>query len=472
LIGLRVIERLKTPIIPERQMFVTKEGLHDLNLKAICIFTAIGFFLEKDTYFNDQEAIQPATDYEIENNFVRSSKQYWQWHYSPRDISLKEATEEFAHLFEKITHEKLKDKKVILPLSGGLDSRTQASVLGNDIEVKCYSYKFADSFEETKYGREICSVKKFQYNEFEIPNGYLWKVIEKLAEINQCYADFTHPRQMAVIEEIKKLGNIFFLGHWGDVLFDDMGIEGDISFDEQVEVLLKKILKRGGLELADELWVHWGLEGSFKKYLKERISILLYNIKIENANSRIRAFKSMYWAPRWTSANMNVFSDFHPVVLPYYDDRMCKFICTVPENLLAGRQIQIEYIKTKNPKLAEIPWQNYDPLNLYTYKNFTSKARLPVRAIRKAKRIFNERIHGTKLTTRNWEIQFKGEENDLELKKYIFETEDFRKLIPEKIVKNFYDKFRTEDEVYYSHPLSMLLTLSLFCKNTLNKTSA
>ena len=462
---------MRIPIIPERQTFIKKEAPHIINFKGVCIFTAIGFFLEKDTYFNDLEVLQPATDYEIENNFSKNSNPYWQWHYAPRDISLKQATEEFAHLFEKITHQKLKDKKVILPLSGGLDSRTQAAVLGKDSEVKCYSYKFSDSFDETKYSKEICSVKKFQLDEFVIPKGYLWRVIEKLAEINQCYADFTHPRQMAVIEEIKNLGNIFFLGHWGDVLFDDNGTIDDISFDEQVEVLLKKILKSGGLELAESLWVYWGLEGNFKEYLKERISILLNNIKIENVNSRIRAFKSMYWAPRWTSANMNVFSNFHPVALPYYDDEMCKFICSIPESLLAGRQIQIEYIKMKNPQLAKIPWQSYDPLNLYTYKKFTNKSRLPSRAIKKVKRIFEEKIHGGKLTTRNWEIQFKGEGNDSELKKQIFGNENFFKLIPEQIVKNFYDKFRTEDEVYYSHPLSMLLTLSLFCKNNLSEVS-
>jgi len=460
---------VRTPIIPARQTFVNKRGAHDLNFKAICIFTSIGFFLEKDTYFNDQEVLQPAMDYDIDNNYLKSSKPYWQWHYNPRDISLKQATEEFAHLFEKITEEKLKNKDVILPLSGGLDSRTQAAALENNSEVKCYSYKFTNSFDETKYGKEICSIKKIPFYEYEISKGYLWGVIKKLAAINNCYADFTHPRQMAVIDEIKNLGNIFFLGHWGDVLFDGMGMHDDIRFDEQLDILLKKILKRGGLELSESLWEYWGLEGNFKEYLKERISILLSNIKIDNANSRIRAFKSMYWAPRWTSANMNVFSDFHPVVLPYYDDEMCKFICNIPETLLWGRQIQIEYIKIKNPRLAEIPWQNYEPFNLYNYKNSTSKTRIPARAIKKIKRILNEKIGGEKLITRNWEIQFKGEDNDRELKKYIFENENFSKLIPEQIVKNFYDKFRTEDESYYSHPLSILLTLSLFSKNILPK---
>lgn len=460
---------MKIPIIPVNQTFVKKGRSASLNYKAICIFAATGFFLEKDTYFNDLEALQPATEYSVEDDFVKSEKTYWKWHYSPRDISFKQASEEFAQLFEKITFENLRNKKIILPLSGGLDSRTQAAALGTSSEVNCYSYKFANSFDETKYGKEICNVKNFPFHEFEIPKGYLWKVIDKLSLINQCYADFTHPRQMAVINEIKDLGNIFYLGHWGDVLFDDMGISDNVSPDELIEVLWKKIIKSGGLELAEALWIHWGLDGNFREYLNERISRLLSSLEIENANSRLRAFKSMYWAPRWTSANLNIFSNNHSIVLPYYDDAMCKFICTIPEKYLAARKIQIEYIKMKDQRLAEIPWQSFEPLNLFTYKSFSKKSRLPVRAYKKVKRILKQKISGEKLTTRNWEIQFKGESNDLELKKYLFENDKFSNLVSVKIVKKFYDKFKNENEVKYSHPVSMLLTMSLFSKNILAK---
>ncbi len=456
---------LRTEIIPAEQRFVKNSKDRSLNLKAICIFAATGFFLEKDTYFNNLEALQPATDYELDGNkHITDSKTYWEWNYNPRDISLKQATEEFAHLFEKLTNENLKGKKIILPLSGGLDSRTQAAAIENNSDINCYSYKFENSFDETKYGKEICRVRNFSFKELIIHRGYLWQVIEKLSEINKCYADFTHPRQMAVADQIKKLGDTFYLGHWGDVLFDDMIEDENISFEKQAEILFKKIIKRSGTELAGALWNHWGLEGEFTDYFKKRISELLGQIKIDNANSRIRAFKSIYWAPRWTSANMKVFSELHPVYLPYYDNEMCRFICTIPEHLLAGRQIQIEYIKMKNPELAKIPWQTYDPLNLYNYKSFEKKSGIPLRAFKKGKRIFREKILKKKLITRNWEIQFKGEENEKHLENYLFKNDSLNNLVSREIVSGFYKKFREDDEVYYSHSVSMLLTLSLFAK--------
>ncbi|MBK7870832.1 MAG: hypothetical protein IPJ74_09160 [Saprospiraceae bacterium] len=121
------------------------------------------------------------------------------------------------------------------------------------------------------------------------------------------------------------------------------------------------------MELGSALWQAWGLEGVFGDYLHGRIETLLCGIDIDNANARIRAFKSLYWAPRWTSTNLQVFAAARPMALHYYHDEMCQFICTVPEKHLAGRQIQIEYLKMKAPELARIPWQDHRPFNLYNY---------------------------------------------------------------------------------------------------------
>lgn len=463
---------MKTHIIPARQIFCKKDGNPDLNLKAICIFSAIGFFLERDTYYNNLEVLQPFSNYEIdENNYIKKSERYWQWHYDPKDISLKQATEEFAHLYEKIINENLKSKNVILPLSGGIDSRTQAAAVNgdNNIKIKSYSYKFDESFDETKYGKTIAKVKSFPFFEYIIKKGYLWSVIEELAEINHCYADFINPRQMAVIKEIQSLGDIFFLGHWGDVLFDGMGVDDELSFDVQINLLIKKLVKRGGMELAESLWKMWGLEGSFEIYLTERLIPLLHNIKIDNANSRIRAFKSMYWAPRWTSVNMEVFSRYQPVYLPYYEDEMCKFICKIPEQLLNGRQIQINYIKMKNPELAQIPWQTYQPLNLYNYKDFEKTSRIPGRALRKLNKLLKEKIMNKKSITRNWEIQLIGKQNDANLRKFLFENKNYSELVSPEVTKKFYDKFKSQDNLNYSHAVSMLLTLSMFANRNTQK---
>lgn len=445
----------KNPIIPVHLQTHGKAG--EWHFEAMCIFAATGFFLDEDTYFRGLYARKPASILKPDGQ----QEIWFKWHYSPREISLKQVTEEFTDLFEHIVKEQIGNKKVILPFSGGLDSRTQAAALkhaGN--QVNAYGYRFAGGHDETKYGKQIARASNFPFEEWEIPHSYLWECIDKLAEINGCYSEFTHPRQMAFVDRYAGMGDIFSLGHWGDVLFDDMGVDDDLSIDRQVEIVMKKIIKKGGLELAEALWQAWGLQGQFKPYLMERLRKLLSDIDIpHSANARIRAFKSLYWAPRWTSVNLSVFESVRPISLPYYDDRMCRFICTVPEKHLAGRQIQIEYLKMQAPELARIPWQDHRPFNLYNYHWDKSPWNLPYRLINKLKRSLNQ-ISGKKLIQRNWELQFLGEKNEQELTHRLFDAPAFKQLIPAELVQDFYARFQTRDAVKYSHSLSMLLTFA------------
>lgn len=453
------MKETKNNIIPSKITFTGEQKT--LDLKAICVFSALGFFLDDDSYFVEQKALKPATNYTFDNqNNIISQEEYFKWYYNPKERSLKNITEEFATLFEQILKEQSENKKVILALSGGLDSRTQACGLKHiKANVNSYSYSFSNGHDETLYSQKIAKVCDFPFQSWKVPNGYLWSKIEELAKINGCYSEFTHPRQMAFIEKYAAMGDVFSLGHWGDVLFDDMGIPDNLSLENQVEILFKKVVKKGGLELADSLWKEWNIEGSFKDYLYERLKSLLVKINIpESANAQIRAFKSLYWATRWTSVNLTIFENERPIELPYYDNRMCEFICTIPEKYLAGRQIQIEYLKMRNPDLAKITWQSQKPFNLYNYHLNKFPYNLPYRIFDKAKRTINPK----KYIQRNWELQFLGEENEKHLKNWLFDNAKMNQIIPKELSLDFYDKFQNKDTVYYSHSVSMLLTLSLF----------
>ena len=176
----------------------------------------------------------------------------------------------------------------------------------------------------------------------------------------------------------------------------------------------------------------------------------------------MRAFKSLYWAPRWTSINMSIFQGLGKLVLPYYEDEICKFVCTVPERYLKGRKIQIEYIKKHCPEAARIPWQKYYPLNLYQYQRFNHPHYYFIRAVRKAKRILQKYLSKKQnLITRNWELQFLGENNFLQLEKNLMVRNKINEFIPSTIIEDYLKKFQN-DPVKYAHPLSMLLTLVVF----------
>ena len=455
------MKTIKTPIIPTHQHFVKVHAPHELDKKAICIFAATGFFLGTDTYWKDEKVLAPASINSIDDDgFLIESEPWFEWHYTPRDISFETALEEFTELFERICKKQAGDKPVILPLSGGLDSRTQAiafSKLKNP--VTSYSYSFKNGFAESKISKQIAKVYEFDFKEFTIEPGYLWPKLEELADINQCYSDFTHPRQMAVLADLKKMEGVFSLGHWGDVLFDRGAAKGTTK-EQELPEMYKKIVKKGGLELATALWSTWELDGNFEEYLKARIKKILNAIKIDNTSAKMRAFKSLTWAPRWTSVNLCVFEAAHPFQLPYYDDSMCAFICTIPEEFLADRKLQIEYIKQQSPALAKITWQAERPYNLYNYHDNKYPNNVSYRIANKLKRMVNLKM-GKAFIQRNWELQFLGMDNDEKLQEHLF-AENLHPFLSKEFLARFYNNFKTKNMVEYSHPLSMLLTLSVW----------
>ncbi|GGI58031.1 asparagine synthase-related protein [Winogradskyella haliclonae] len=453
--------QITNPIIPIKPKEVCIDTNGELDLKAICVFSAIGFFLDDDTYWTHKKVLKPASVHRTSSeNILEKSEPYFNWHYTPRHISFEQALEEFSQLFEAIITEQVEDKKVILPLSGGLDSRTQAAALTYlGANVSAYSYEYRNGYPETKIAKQIAQVCDFDFQSFKIGKGYLWKKLDDLAKLNNCYSDFTSPRQMAISDEFSKMGGVFSLGHWGDVLFDSYNSE-KLSHDAQVQFLSKKLLKRGGLEFASKLWQTWDLEGDFKSYFENRISNLLSTIKIEDTNAKLRAFKSKYWAPRWTSVNLSVFENSKPITLPYYDNRMCEFICAVPEAFLKDRQLQIEYVKMRNPELATLVWQDKRPYNLYNYTNPSTTKTLSYKVINKLKRTAS-RLSGKPYIQRNWELQFLGDTNKQQLEAVLLNSK-LSELIPEEIITKYTKSFYNEDALRNAHPMNMLLTLAKF----------
>ena len=249
------------------------------------------------------------------------------------------------------------------------------------------------------------------------------------------------------------------MGHWGDVLFDNFRLPVDLPFVKQIEILKKSIFKDSGLELAHALWEIWGLDGDFNQYLDEVLAEELSFINItNNASANMRAFKSLHWAPRWNRINLSIFEKYKPIYLPYYSDKICDFVCRTPEKYLSNRKIQIEYIKRESPEIAKIIWQEHAPYNLYNYYWNKMPWNIPYRLKNKVKRI----IKNKKLIQRNWELQFIGKLNKEQLEKRLFQNDNLNEFVPNNLIRNIFNSFYQIDSVYFSHSLSMIITLGQF----------
>lgn len=464
-----------TPIMPVRHKFYncrTRKLLHEnhcfeneaLDLKSIAFYAATGFFFDDRTYYKYIRLLPAASKIITDDmHTIQSITPYWNWYYNPVIHTLEEATEAFAATFEKYLFDEIKNKRAILPLSGGMDSRTIAAAIPEGMkDITTYSYQFCGGENEVKYGRAIAQAKNLPFLEYEISAGYLWKNknIEELSDITSLYNEFTHSRQMAVIGQVEKLGEIFLLGHGGE-LFKLAPVDKNWSFEQLADDTVDGALKCGGLELGKQLWKHWGLEGNFFSFVRDTVAASLGEVKIDNVRARRRAYLYKNFVIRQSTVNLNIFSRKNEILLPFWHKAMFDLVCSTQEDLLVGRQVQINYIKQKSPALASVPWQNYTPLNLYNYQSFSNKTRLPYRAAHALQRKLKEKLLNKKFIRRNWELQFLGEENDKQLRQHLFDSSLKDGLLPGALIKDFYQKFRYNPE-YYAHPISMLLTLSCF----------
>ncbi|WP_242155159.1 asparagine synthase C-terminal domain-containing protein [Aestuariivivens sediminis] len=453
-------------ILPTNHIYAKSQAPNELFLEAICTYVATGFFMDDDTFWKDRVCLLPAHTHEVDAlGHLISSTSNFNWYHEPERRPFEVVLEEYMALLTQIVKEQVGNDQVILPLSGGLDSRSLAAVLQLlDNPVQAFSYEFEGGYPETKIARRIAQGCGFQFDAFRIGKGYLWDCIADLAQINGCYSEFTHPRQMAVLPQLKLMQGVFCLGHWGDVLFDRGVPEGTMDRD-LVPLFIKKMVKPGGMVLAEKLWEVWELEGRFKDYLVGRIETALAKIAIKNTSAKARAFKTSQWAHRWTTTNLSVFAAAHPIRLPYYDDRMIDFICRVPEAYLADRRLQIAHLQ-QDKALAKITWQAQRPFNLSNFQYNKMPYNLPYRALNKSKRLLMGWF-GQPYVQRNFELQFLGADNDVKLRQYLFDP-SFYEFIPKSIIDAIYAKFTKDDYVEFSHPISMLLTLSVFNKRLTN----
>jgi hypothetical protein len=449
----------QSDIIPKVQV---RTGSKDkLDIESICLFLSLGFFPGCRTFYHGlrQHAAGSVTVTD-ESGRVVSSSRHFEWHHTPREITFEQAVDEYTELFESIVSEHAMDGYTI-PVSGGLDSRTLVAACHQlGIPFNGYAYSFRRGIDENRFGREMSRKIGFPFHEFHIEKGTLWSYIDRLSETTECYAEFSHARQYSVFDELKSLGGRFLLGHAGDIFFDGLGLSGPMTEEEQMDYIWKKYVKESGYELATAVWKQWGLQGEFKEFLREVLRSEWQSIRIENPTARLRAFKINTYFNKSSCTNIALFRQFGPNTLPYCDDRIVKFICTVPERWLDARKMQIEYLKRRSPVLASVTWQDHRPFNLYNYQWDRPPYNYPYRAWRKIVRMTTKQD----TVRRNWELQYRGEDNMSKLRAHVYRDGRINALIEPATTEKVLASFEHGNAVSNYHATTMIVTLSSFMR--------
>ena len=437
-------------------------GKSNLNLQAISEFFSFGFFIGNSTHWQDVTILPAATHMILdENGRIFSQTPYWHWDYQPSaSLTYDEAIKQFHDIFREVLTSQVNGKRIVLPLSGGLDSRSTLAELGETgfggaKQMFPFSYGFSENSAETKIARQLGSRRGLNVKTWTV-QPYLFDEIERISASVEGFQDITQCRQAYVVDELSQEADYVVAAHWGDVWLDDMGFSDQkmLSDETLTQIIINNYAKKGSEILltlfAPNLDPEW--KGLMKKNVQESLAGLQ---QIKDLDFKVKAWKTSQWSFRWTLSSLRMYQSGLFPLLPFYDNRLVDFFLKVPGEFVARRRLQIEYLKRYAPDLARVKWQPYDA-NLYHYKGFNTWL-LPYRAVQKLRRRFSTQS----VIQRNWEIQFLNPKGRNSLAKYLLEPGlKLQNLFSARDLEQFLGGFYRDPTASSGYAVSMLLTLS------------
>lgn len=434
-----------------------------LDWEGITGFLGFGLFPGDRTYYEDVRILRPASHYtfDAEGRLV-GQERYWDWRYAPdRTRSYEDTVSEFATIFEKVIREQVGDGPVALPISGGLDSRSTVAPLPAGAipsGLWSYSYGYATDSIETRIARKIAAARGLSFESMMVRPYLFGRIGDALASV-EGFQDLTQCRQVTAVDEIGRHADRVIAAHWGDVWLDDMGLidaGADLGETDLLEYALKKFRKRGRGWLLDQVCRSRLGGRDPESLLADLVRPELEATRaIGEQDFRIKVLKTDQWSARWTTASLRSYQLGAFPRLPFYDTRLADFFMTVPTEYVAGRRLQIDYLKRYAPDLARITWQA-GGANLYRYRS-SRYWKLPIRAAAKARRI----LTGTKVLQRNWEVQFLSEAGRRGLENWLLKPGlRLHEFIAPAEVRKLLDDFTVDPDGARGYTVSLLLTFS------------
>ena len=391
-------------------------GRDELDWEGLTSFFGFGFFAGDRTHLKGVRILRPATHYRFDGcGRVLDEVRYWSWWHAPDPArSYDETIEEFAGLFGTVMRDLTADGHVAIPISGGLDSRSTVATLGHrpgqispsDKNLWAYSYGYGDDSVETRIAGQIAERRGLRFDAFTI-RPYLFDRLPHVIAAVEGFQDVTQARQAFIGRELRANADAVIAAHLGDVYLGDMGlaaiVPGALSNEMLREHTLHKMSKPSGWLIDIVCRPH--LDGiDSEELLRSFVADGLKGVEdIADADFRVKAFKTEQWSARWTTASLRMYQAAAFPRLPFYDSRLGDFFATVPTEFVAGRRLQIDYLKRYAPDLAAIDWQQ-------TGSSLFKAGRPDLLAV--VRRGFNKGrriLSGRRVIESNWEVQFLNE---------------------------------------------------------------
>lgn len=434
-----------------------KDSLRQLDWEGLATFFAFGFFLDDRTCYQDIRILQPASVYRIgADGTLRSHQRYWHWqHEVDKQRTYEQTIEQYDALLKQAVSRCLSGR-IVLPLSGGLDSRSLAYAIPRGKAVQSYSYGYTASSIETRIASQIAKKQEFSFCS-HIIEPYLFSRLPEITAALHGSQDVTQARQVSVNAWVAGEADAVLTGLWGDVWCDQMGAaDGPPDGMNIADLVVRRFQKRGREWLMEHVVTPHFAQTNLPAYLEARVRTGITPLdSIEDPDFRIKAYKTSQWAFRWSNASLRGFALGAVPRVPYYDVDIVDFFLTVPTDFVRDRRLQIDHLKRFAPKLAAIRWQQAGVnLNLVPCARWAS---LPSRVSGKLRRT----LARERTIQRNWEVQFLSPHGRKELEGYLLQDgRELHQLVSPAQIRQLIEAFYAAPGAANGYTVSMLLTFA------------
>lgn len=337
--------------------------------QSLADFLYLGFVLDDRTFHQEVKLLPAGSILSFETGQL-SIEKYWDYSFSPADnkhADEEEYLEEFLKRLQGSLNKRINGRKeIILPLSGGLDSRAIAGMIseyGYDGTVESFSYGNKHCY-DVVYGEKIARTLGYNHTFLPINTDYLARYAEKFVALTDGTIDCLNSHMMLFHDIFQKSKSFnVFTGFLGDVLTGTNFNQKWQEFDED-QIIMQTF------EIPNE-----HLEG-LKNYLNRDI----YERIIENTIPAIKKlfnkinhddlfYKAHYLTlsqrqRRYVTFNIFCYEPLGTVLSPFTDNDFIDFVLQLPREYLMEQSLYRKMFIKYFPKVASVPWSKSGlPLN-------------------------------------------------------------------------------------------------------------
>ena len=337
-----------------------------LRKDAIIDFFLFGYLLGDNTFFEHIHQLPPASILEVLNSDMKLTK-YWDYEYVEEYVARpqEELIDELGALWQRAVERRIKKgEKIVMPLSGGLDSRAiLAATLRCTSQDKIITFTFGEpgsfDFEIGRMVADKASVKNIplgvEKEDFEGQYNISMGDIEGMVDATPYFA-------IEGYREMKKYGDNLYIGYMGGEIMgshiSSKMLNKKLKYEQDYIEAKSIIFEKHRLNDLEDVRALFNpsyinienLDYSFKRTLDE-----LKRISNEDMPNYCAIWDYKHRQDKYIPFCLFRYKEYFKYLTPFLDNELIDFMLKIPPELRLDENLYKSMLLKKYPELFELP---------------------------------------------------------------------------------------------------------------------